>query len=530
MGCWGMGMAQTDEFCEIYDQFMEEYDSGKEVAEITAAILKYYHDEFEDDDGVLHDVYFALAKAEWMCCQQSQAVLDRVKQIVESGANIEFYRELEATESDLKARQRNLEKFLNQITVPREKPRKRKRTSPPVQKTFPPLEVGDCFAYKYNDAYRVMCILERFTVQTLAEEVSVAILNREYSAAELKTTDFGKEEIGTIFTVGAADFLGASTIKKVAHIAMPENYKERLPKLSVGLKDSFRAPINDPFGMTVNEFIYHCEGNTPQMVDSLKVGDCYAYRVKDGYKFAVILDDFTAFERNFKYIAILPAFSHTADVDFLNTPLSFIAMYGYDALPNLKGWEKVGSVQVPPAVYKKIFGEQHYVTISDIMGFFKDKSHIMKIAFPFKTLSELMNICKQNTQEQVYDLQIGGCYAYRFNDGYKIAIILNRFVINEIPHVLVAMLNRTYSLESEIDYMNEPVEWTGLYYADIMPNMDDWTLKDTIELPDNINDFRARCGTVTSECALKFFPMAPRHSSLTLKRFLEIYFPREEKQ
>ena len=24
MGCWGMGMAQTDEFCEIYDKFMED--------------------------------------------------------------------------------------------------------------------------------------------------------------------------------------------------------------------------------------------------------------------------------------------------------------------------------------------------------------------------------------------------------------------------------------------------------------------------------------------------------------------------
>ena len=25
MGCWGMGMAQSDEFCEIYDKFMDSY-------------------------------------------------------------------------------------------------------------------------------------------------------------------------------------------------------------------------------------------------------------------------------------------------------------------------------------------------------------------------------------------------------------------------------------------------------------------------------------------------------------------------
>ena len=89
MGCWGM--AQTDEFCETYDNFMEEYDEGKPVAEITAGILAKYHAEFDDDDGIMHDIYFALAKAEWMCREQSEAILARVKEIIETKANIEFY-------------------------------------------------------------------------------------------------------------------------------------------------------------------------------------------------------------------------------------------------------------------------------------------------------------------------------------------------------------------------------------------------------------------------------------------------------
>lgn len=42
MGCWGMGMTQSDEFCEIYDKFMDSYNEGKEVAEITAAIILTY--------------------------------------------------------------------------------------------------------------------------------------------------------------------------------------------------------------------------------------------------------------------------------------------------------------------------------------------------------------------------------------------------------------------------------------------------------------------------------------------------------
>ena len=81
MGCWGMGITQSDEFCEIYERFMERYNNGDEVSVITDGILKEYHSEFSYNDGVLHDVYFALAKAEWMCCAQSKMILDRVKDI-----------------------------------------------------------------------------------------------------------------------------------------------------------------------------------------------------------------------------------------------------------------------------------------------------------------------------------------------------------------------------------------------------------------------------------------------------------------
>ncbi|MBQ4562958.1 MAG: hypothetical protein IJA58_00595 [Lachnospiraceae bacterium] len=83
MGCWGMGLTQSDEFCEIYDKFMEEYNEGEEVEKITAKILAEYHEEFDDNDGVMHDVYFALAKAEWMCCAQSKSILNRVEQIIQ---------------------------------------------------------------------------------------------------------------------------------------------------------------------------------------------------------------------------------------------------------------------------------------------------------------------------------------------------------------------------------------------------------------------------------------------------------------
>ena len=126
MGCWGMGVTQSDEYCEIYERFMEEYDEGKPLADITKDILDDYLEEFEETDGVLHDVYFALGKAQWMCGGISEAIYNRVRQIIESGDNILFFQELEATETDLKLRKKNLDKFFNSISSPRKKARKRK--------------------------------------------------------------------------------------------------------------------------------------------------------------------------------------------------------------------------------------------------------------------------------------------------------------------------------------------------------------------------------------------------------------------
>ena len=371
-----MGIAQTDEFCEYYDNFMEEYDNGKAVAEITAGILAKYHTEFDDDDGVMHDVYFALAKAEWMCCEQSELVLSRVKEIIESGANIEFYRELEASEKDLIVRQRNLEKFLTTIQTPRKKPRKRKKSAPPVEKAFPPLEIGDCFAYKYDRGYRVICILERFKPQKEKEQVTVVLFNGVYSAEELKTTDFSQEVMGRMFTVTADDFLGASVIKNVGHITVTHKNRDRLLGVSAfmyGNKGSFRSEIKESLYVTLNEFLHHCEENTQELIDSLEIGGCYAYKYKDGYKFAVVLDHVKTSETDYRLIAVLASFSKRPTINLLNAKVSSCTMYDQKALPNLRDWIKVTSIKVPKNMHKKLYDNALYI-ISGIFDFLQDRS------------------------------------------------------------------------------------------------------------------------------------------------------------
>ena len=82
MGNWGTGISQSDTYCETYEKFMEAYDKGKPVSQITQDILAEWFEEFEENDGVLHDVYFALGKAEWMCGGVSDTILQRIIKII----------------------------------------------------------------------------------------------------------------------------------------------------------------------------------------------------------------------------------------------------------------------------------------------------------------------------------------------------------------------------------------------------------------------------------------------------------------
>ena len=158
MGCWGMGLTQSDEFCEVYDKFMQAYDDGQAVSDITEKLLGEYRREFDDADGVMHDVCFALAKAEWMCCEQSAKILSRVKDIIEKDLNIIYYRELCATESDLKVRKRNLHNFWISLQTPKKSARK--RVAPPRKSECAVLEKGTLFWYKRKSKYFAAAVLD----------------------------------------------------------------------------------------------------------------------------------------------------------------------------------------------------------------------------------------------------------------------------------------------------------------------------------------------------------------------------------
>ncbi len=295
MGCWGMGMTQSDEFCEIYDKFMDSYNEGKTVSEITSAILAEYHSEFDDNDGVMHDVYFALAKAEWMCCESSELVLKRVKEIIESGANIEFYRELEATEKDLKIRQKNLEKFWDSLQIPRSKPRQRRIDPLDRIKDLPQMEVGECYRYKYGDGYRVFVVLGYNKAHGWRDMMRCGIFLKTYSAAELKIVNFINEPLHSIACYLGEEILAPSSIKKIATISIPDDKcSTSLPAFQTkyGHKKDFKAEFTASIVATPAQFFSAVDPSISKPTFSwsdINCGDVYAYHTNGQYRIFVLL-------------------------------------------------------------------------------------------------------------------------------------------------------------------------------------------------------------------------------------------------
>ena len=254
MGVWGVGLTQNDEYCEVYDSFMEKYNTGESVEAITTEILNEYLSEFDADDGILHDVYFALAKCQWMCGALSESILNTVKDIIQNGKNLEFLKELEADDRFLRDRKKNLDKFLTSLETPRNNPRKRKL--PPKEKPLPPANIGDVFSYKGEAGLRIVVVLDSWNSTKWCEGYFCCILDKEYQdKPDMNTLPL--EQIGQIGLYDVKAFLPASKIRLIGNLRVPPNKYEELfgNSLLIGCREDFYTSKRTKQAMTLEELL-----------------------------------------------------------------------------------------------------------------------------------------------------------------------------------------------------------------------------------------------------------------------------------
>lgn len=159
MGTWGTKLEQDDKFLDTYQDFFDEYNHGYSVAKITEKLLQQAEiDDILEDDEDTHPFWFALAKAQWECGALQEAVFEKVKQIINSGADIEEWESRNASDKDLKAREKVLQNFLKKISIPHDFVTVKQPKRPRLPKA--PYKTGECIAYQGENGkwYGSICL------------------------------------------------------------------------------------------------------------------------------------------------------------------------------------------------------------------------------------------------------------------------------------------------------------------------------------------------------------------------------------
>ena len=126
MGTWDTKINGNDTFQDIYQSFFDLYNQGENAVDISQKIKQDFADEFEDYED-RNNCVFGLAFAQWETKSLSAEIFKQVNEIIESGKDLELWKELGADEKIIKQRKIVLEKFLKQISTERERPKRQVR-------------------------------------------------------------------------------------------------------------------------------------------------------------------------------------------------------------------------------------------------------------------------------------------------------------------------------------------------------------------------------------------------------------------
>lgn len=148
MGTWDAAIESNDTFLDVYSAFFELYNKGQSPVYAFGQVMKMFSDDFEDEDSA-NNALFAVALAQWETKSQNTELLNRVKDVIVTGKDLEVWTNLGAGEELLEERKAALDQFLLKISTPKEKAKRRvkekfvftaveliKITSPDGLKTF----------------------------------------------------------------------------------------------------------------------------------------------------------------------------------------------------------------------------------------------------------------------------------------------------------------------------------------------------------------------------------------------------------
>ena len=176
MGTWSATILGNDTSCEVYERFIELYNSGIAPSIIAELVLE---EQQENITLVKTDVWLGLALACWECKVLTPEIYSTIKNIVESGEDLEFCKSLDASEEFLKARKKALDAFLTKISIERPKARLIKKLPEQVQSVY---LRGMCMVYKNANSKYIGVFVHESEHYKNKGEIYFCFLDREWDS------------------------------------------------------------------------------------------------------------------------------------------------------------------------------------------------------------------------------------------------------------------------------------------------------------------------------------------------------------
>lgn len=192
MGTWGNGILSNDTSSAVYDDFMDLYDEGMDPVVISEKLIAENRETIENPDDYTN-FWFPLALAQWETKSLDPAVLEKVLGIIESEADLQIWRELDASESDLKKRKAILLKFSGKLQSDRKHAKRRQKPRQVV--SDPIFHKGSCLTFRLdNGNFGGAIVLEALADSVLGGNNLIAS-TRMNQATKPVIRDFEEAEI-----------------------------------------------------------------------------------------------------------------------------------------------------------------------------------------------------------------------------------------------------------------------------------------------------------------------------------------------
>lgn len=146
MGAWGTNIKDNDTTADIYTDFFDLYNEGQSPIDISVKLIAD-NQEIINNPEDCNNFWFALALAQWETKSLNPKVFESVKGIIESGNDLEVWRNLDADEKDIAKRKIALDAFLEKLQGEKLQAKKRETT----RNVKPVFATGDCLVFKLEN-------------------------------------------------------------------------------------------------------------------------------------------------------------------------------------------------------------------------------------------------------------------------------------------------------------------------------------------------------------------------------------------